>query len=114
MNEPMRDHLYLALTKYLVSDDVILEHLVEHRAWTKRAFDDGTMLFTGRQDPPTGGVMCFRAEDLRAAEDFIAQDPFVIAGIVELSLIAITPTQMPWRSEAIDHFLAGAVLADRM
>ena len=113
MNQPMRDHLFLALTRYLVAEDVILEHLVEHRAWTKRAFDEGTMLFTGRQDPPTGGVMCFRAEDRQSAEDFVREDPFVQAALVEWSVVSITPTQFPWRSEALDQFLGGVDLAQR-
>ena len=111
MNVPKREHLFLALTKYLVSDAVILDHLVEHRAWTKKAFDDGIMLFTGRQDPPIGGVLCFRADDLQAAEQFVNDDPFVSAGLVEASIIAITPTSMPWRSEELDAFL-GAPASD--
>lgn len=107
MNVPKRDYLFLAITKYLVSDDVILDHLVEHRAWTKQAFDDGVMLFTGRQDPPVGGVLCFRAEDRQAAERFVNGDPFVTAGLVDVSILSITPTSMPWRSEEIEAFLGG-------
>lgn len=102
---PKREHLFLALTTYRVSDDVILGHLVDHRAWTKKAFDDGVMLFTGRQDPPIGGVMCFRAEDLESAQRFVSGDPFVAAGLVEVSITAIIPTPMPWRSAEIEAFL---------
>jgi len=105
MNEPKRQLLFIALSTYLVPEEVILDHLVEHRAWTKKAFDDGVMLFTGRQDPPTGGVLCFRAPDRDAAERFVAQDPFVTSGVAEISVTALTPTQLPWRSEAVQQFL---------
>jgi uncharacterized protein YciI len=104
----MKDALYLAISDYLVGADEVLESLVEHRAWTKRAYDDGIMLFSGRQDPPTGGVLAFRAADREDAEAFAATDPFVLAGVASYTIVAVNPTPLPWRSPAIDGFMSSA------
>jgi uncharacterized protein YciI len=98
---------YVAISKYLAPPDVILDHLVEHRAWSKQAYDAGIMLFSGRQDPPEGGVLAFRAQDRAAAEAFVASDPFAIAGVADYTVIGFTPTHFPWRSPGFEAFAAG-------
>jgi uncharacterized protein YciI len=103
----MDDVYFIAVSEYLVPDEVVLDNLVEHRAWSKKAYDDGLMLFSGRQDPPTGGVLAFKAPSHAAAEAFIASDPFAIAGVASYRVIGFTPTHHPWRSGAFDAFASG-------
>lgn len=98
---------FVAASEYLVDGDVILEHLSEHRAWAKQAYDAGVLLFSGRQDPPVGGVLCFKVEDRAAAERFVASDPFAVAGVARYVVTAFTPTHFPWRSTAFDAFATG-------
>ncbi len=98
---------FIAVSRYLVDAAGVLDCLVEHRAWTKAAYDAGTMLLSGRQDPPTGGVLGFRAPDLAAAEAFVATDPFVINGVATYEVIAISPTPFPWRNREFDSFFMG-------
>jgi len=98
------DLFYIAVSEYLVSEDQVLDSLAEHRAWSKDAYDRGIMLFSGRQDPPTGGVLAFRAKSRKAAEEFLASDPFVGAGVSSYQLIAFTPTHLPWRNKDFDAF----------
>ena len=102
----MGEDFYLAVSEYLVSADVVLDNLVEHRAWTKSAYDAGIMLFTGRQNPPVGGVLGFRAESLEAAEAFVRADPFVIGGVARYTVIAVTPTHAPWSNALFESFMA--------
>jgi uncharacterized protein YciI len=102
------DTFYLAVSQYVVSEEGVFDSLVEHRAWTKSAYDAGTLLFTGRQDPPTGGVLGFRAPSRAAAEAFVASDPFSINKVATYTLIAVTPTHAPWRSPLFDAFMDGA------
>jgi uncharacterized protein YciI len=99
---------YVAVSEYLVSEDVVLDHLADHRAWSKDAYDRGVMLFSGRQSPPLGGVLSFRAPSAKAAEQFVASDPFVRAGVSRYIITAFTPTHFPWRSQAFDDFATGA------
>lgn len=102
----MNEDFYLAVSEYLVSADAVLDNLVEHRAWTKKAYDEGTMLFTGRQNPPVGGVLGFRAASRQAAEEFVASDPFAAGGVVRYTLIAVTPTHAPWSSALFETFMS--------
>jgi len=99
---------YLALSEYLVPAEVVLDHLVEHRAWIKSAYDAGIMLVSGRQEPPDGGVLVFRAESRQAAEAFAHSDPFAVAGVSRYRVIGFTPTHLPWRSAAFDSFASGS------
>jgi uncharacterized protein YciI len=103
------DMFYVAVSEYLVSAERVLDSLAEHRAWSKDAYDRGIMLFSGRQDPPVGGLLGFRAESLAGAEAFVATDPFVAAGVSRYTVYACTPTHYPWRSDAFDAFARGAV-----
>jgi uncharacterized protein YciI len=98
---------YVAVSEYLVSDDEVLDSLAEHRAWSKDAYDRGIMLFSGRQDPPVGGVLAFRAPTRAEAEEFLASDPFVEAGVSRYQMIACTPTHFPWRNQDFDAFVSG-------
>jgi uncharacterized protein YciI len=98
---------YVAVSEYLVPAEGVLDHLVEHRAWSKNAYDAGIMLFSGRQDPPVGGVLAFRAGSRAEAEAFIASDPFAMAGVASYTIIGFTPTHLPWRSAAFQAFADG-------
>ncbi len=101
----MREDFFLAISDFLSTPEEVLDHLVDHRAWTKDATDSGKMLFTARQDPPTGAVLAFRAPSRAAAEEFVAQDPFAVAGVVKYEVIALTTAGLPWRSAAFDAFM---------
>ena len=100
----MDEVFFLAVSEYLVGPDEVLDNLVEHRAWSKAAYDAGIMLFSGRQDPPEGGILVFRAASREAAEAFIASDPFTTQGVARYQIYGFTPTQYPWRSKEFDAF----------
>lgn len=106
MSEQPGWRFFIALSRYLVDSDVVMDHLVEHRAWAKGAYDAGLLLFSGRRNPPTGGTLGFRAEDLAQAERFVSGDPFVVNGIALYEVIEVTPTPFPWRNGHFDDFLA--------
>ena len=100
--------LYLGMSRYLVDEDQILESLVEHRSWLKRWYDEGIILFSGRQDPPTGGVLAFRAVNREAAQAFLESDPFSRDAVAVYDLVVVAPTSAPWRRGDINGFLTRA------
>ena len=54
-------------------------HLELIRAWK----DDGRLLMAGPLgDPPTGAAFVFQVDDVNDLEEFVANDPYVEAGIV--------------------------------
>lgn len=101
------DVFYVAVSEYLAPAEAVLDHLADHRAWIKVAYDAGIMLVSGRQEPPDGGVLVFRAESRQAAEAFAGSDPFAVAGISRYRVIGFTPTHIPWRSAAFEAFATG-------
>lgn len=102
---------FLAVSSFSVEEHEVLDHLVEHRAWSKAAYDAGVIMFSGRQDPPVGGAIGFRASGHREADDFLKSDPYVIAGVASYELIAVQPTGFPWRREDFDSFMKGSAEA---
>jgi uncharacterized protein YciI len=98
---------FVAVSEYLVPHEVVLDNLAEHRCWSKAGFDAGLLLVAGRQDPPVGGVLAFRALDREAAETFLASDPFVRNGVARYHLTRFAPNPLPWRSEAFEAFATG-------
>ena len=65
--------------------------LEQHRAWVAEERLAGRAVTSGyRLDsegrPGGGGLMLFKAEDYKAAEDFVARDPLVSSGCVNFQL----------------------------
>jgi uncharacterized protein YciI len=54
-----------------------------HLALARKAHDAGTLLAAGAlADPLDGAVFLFRADDASVVEAFVAEDPYVKAGLV--------------------------------
>ena len=55
----------------------------DHLALVARWHDDGRIVMAGAVgDPPHGALFVLRASDPAAAEAFMAEDPYVAAGLV--------------------------------
>ena len=75
-----------ALLLYVYVEDVLErrppyrdEHLALIHSWK----DDGRLLMAGPLgDPPTGAAFIFQVNDPDEVDDFVANDPYVSAGIV--------------------------------
>lgn len=56
---------------------------VDHLAYANAAVARGTLILGGAlADPPDRAVLLFRAENVAVAEDFAANDPYVLNGLV--------------------------------
>ena len=65
----------------------------DHRAYLQPAYDSGHLLYSGRQVPPTGGIIPARFESREALDAFIAEDPYNKAGVAEYRVIEFSPTR---------------------
>jgi uncharacterized protein YciI len=55
----------------------------DHLAYAKAAVERGELVLGGAlADPPDRAVLLFRAESAAVAEDFAADDPYVLNGVV--------------------------------
>ncbi len=59
-------------------------HRDGHLAWLREWAADGRMVAAGALgDPPTGAAIVFHVDDPAVIEDYVAGDPYVIAGLVD-------------------------------
>ena len=76
----------LQLLHYDYVEDVVERrgpHRGDHLALVARWHDDGRIVMAGAVgDPPHGALFVLRASDPAAAEAFMAEDPYVAAGLV--------------------------------
>ncbi|WP_072572543.1 YciI family protein [Granulibacter bethesdensis] len=64
-----------------------------HNAWIKRGFDDGVFLLVGSLQPNAGGTIVAHNAPAAEIEARVQDDPFVIEGVVEAEILAISPTR---------------------
>lgn len=83
----------LALVRYRVPLERVLEVVDAHRAYLRELQAQGTLLASGPLDPRTGGALLLRVPDddhLAALDRVRDGDPFVREGVAQYELL-------PWR-----------------
>mmetsp|Transcript_24762 Transcript_24762/g.34128 ORF Transcript_24762/g.34128 Transcript_24762/m.34128 type:complete len:178 (+) Transcript_24762:125-658(+) len=78
------DKKHFLLTYDYVED--ILEkrgpHREGHLALARKQVAEGNILMGGPLNPPTGAVFLWKCDDPKIIEEYVQQDPYVIAGLV--------------------------------
>jgi uncharacterized protein YciI len=83
--------MILVLLDYKVSPQAILDLRPAHLDWLRAGMADGRLIAAGRKVPVTGGMFMARGS-LGEVRDWIATDPFAIAGAAEYTLEEIEVT----------------------
>ncbi|HUS15899.1 MAG TPA: YciI family protein [Chloroflexia bacterium] len=83
-------HFLIEIT-YTAPMERVDEVLAEHRAFLQNAYDNGMLLYSGRQVPETGGIVLARAESQEALEMFFAGDPYKKAEVAQYRFVEFTP-----------------------
>lgn len=65
-----------------------------HKQWIADGFDQGLVLMVGSMADGAGGIMLLRGDDHDAVAQWVAQDPFVIHGVVGAHIQQFTPNRM--------------------
>jgi uncharacterized protein YciI len=84
--------MFLLVSTYSASLDVMDELLPAHREYLQRHLDDGVFVLWGRQVPRTGGVIVAQGVDRQQVEAIAADDPFVQANAASYQVIEVQPT----------------------
>ncbi len=71
---------------YLEPLEVVDQYLHDHRIFLKSLYEQGITICSGPQIPRTGGFILMKASKAEALE-IIKQDPYVIHGVAEYSII---------------------------
>lgn len=72
---------------YLKSIDEVDQHLAAHRAFLKDLYSKGITVCSGPQIPRTGGFILLNAPSKAEAVEIMKNDPYVINGLAEYSVI---------------------------
>ncbi|MFZ5749346.1 MAG: YciI family protein [Pseudomonadota bacterium] len=83
--------MIVVVLSYKVPLETVDRHRAAHIAWLQDLYADGVMLASGRQTPPTGGVLLMRGT-LAEAEVLCQSDPFAREGIADYHFIDVIPT----------------------
>lgn len=70
-------------TTYTAPLEEVDRHREAHLAWLDAQVAAGRVLAAGRQVPPVGAVMLWATLPLDEVQALFAQDPYVLAGVVE-------------------------------
>jgi uncharacterized protein YciI len=72
---------------YLKPLEEVDKHLKAHRSFLKNLYVKGIAICSGPQIPRTGGFILMNAASKAAALEIMANDPYVINGVAEYSII---------------------------
>jgi len=92
--------MIVAILSYKVPLETVDLHRAAHIDWLRERYADGTMLASGRQTPPTGGILLLRGTRA-AAETLLAADPFAVHEVADYTLHEFTPTMTAPGLEAL-------------
>jgi len=74
---------------YLASLDEVDAHRDAHLAFLKEHVAAGRAILGGRRTPPDGSILVFRGGDADAVLATMANDPYVLAGVVAYELVGV-------------------------
>ncbi|MFN8670713.1 MAG: YciI family protein [Candidatus Sericytochromatia bacterium] len=85
-------HFIIKLT-YTAPLEEIDKSLVEHRTFLQKGYDDKILLFSGRMNPPSGGLIVARNESLEKLQDFFKEDPFYTKSLANYEYTEFSPAK---------------------
>ena len=85
--------MFLVLTEYLRPIEEIERFLPDHSVHLEKYYRLGKIIFSGRMQPRTGGIILFSADNRKEVEEIIENDPFRKNGCAAYKLIEFIPTK---------------------
>ncbi|NJO05660.1 MAG: YciI family protein [Chloroflexaceae bacterium] len=76
-----------------------------HRTFLQGGYEQGVLLCSGPQNPPTGAVVIARADSLEAIQTFFANDPYAQAQVARYRFVEFDPV---FRQSFLEAWVTGA------
>ena len=83
--------MFLVELTYKASLAEVDHFLQEHADYLNSQYEKGVLVFSGRKQPRTGGLVLTRFTDKSAVDAFIHNDPFYRQHIADYRVIEFTP-----------------------
>lgn len=62
-----------------------------HRDYLQTEYSKNTLMFGGRKEPRTGGIVLSKHDNREDLETFLKQDPFITSGVASYSIVEFLP-----------------------
>ena len=86
-------HHFIVELTYTVSFDQLQATLPAHRTFLNAGYELGWVLYSGPQEPKTGGMIVARAPSLDDMKAYFAEDPLQKGGLAIYRFIEFTPVR---------------------
>lgn len=86
--------MYIVFLKFAAARSEAGQWMAGHRAWIQAGLDAGAFLLTGSLANGVGGALLAVAQDEAALWERLRADPFVVHGVVNAEVHAVTPSGM--------------------
>lgn len=83
--------MIIALVHYDAPLEEVDRFVAEHRAYLAGLYAEKKTIFSGRQNPPAGGVILFNLPSKEAVLAIAKDDPFVVQKVAHYELIEFHP-----------------------
>lgn len=85
--------MFIVNLTYKVDLSKVDKHLEEHIAFLDKYYSNGTFLLSGRKIPRDGGIIFAQAENKKALEAIMQEDPFFKEELINLDIIEFIPSK---------------------
>ena len=105
MDQQSVPRLFACISQYLKPSEAIEPHIADHIAWLGEQDAAGRLVASGRQCPPSGGVIVLAGRDKTEIRALLAGDPFAISGCAAYWIFEFELNPEPIRGRLMTHFL---------
>lgn len=85
--------MFLVMITYTKPIEEINNHLVEHRAFLSKGYENNQFIVAGPQNPRTGGVLISQMTDREELSKLLKNDPFLIHDVANYEIIEFLPVK---------------------
>jgi uncharacterized protein YciI len=93
MEVSMPNRLFVVILRYLVPLEMLDAARAEHLAFLDLHYASQTFLASGRQSPPTGGIILAQVPSRAALEEILKDDPFQQQRLAEYQIFEWLPNK---------------------
>lgn len=83
--------MFIVLLRFADGRAAAPDHLTAHQEWVQRGVRDGVFLLVGSIRPGVGGALLATRGSREDLDRRVAEDPFVIHGVVAAEVLEVEP-----------------------
>jgi uncharacterized protein YciI len=85
--------MFIVSLSYKKDIGEVEKFLEPHLQFLTKHYADKKIIFSGRKNPRTGGVILFHSVDRESLKDILTQDPFYQNEIADYDIVEVIPTK---------------------